>query len=183
MKNIFTTTAALFVALLVSFEAQASGPKFSSCSVNTEGTNTSLVLIGGSETRGTITCNGTDGKRYASNIVIPMFGANIGIGHCAMEIDLSLVSADLGFDLTRKNVQQLIALAEVGPVVPGHSSLAVSVQADFDSVGVSAGIGNVTYGKGCVQLASLRFGKMWDEQAYDKNQAEREARRQQQQRD
>lgn len=180
MKNIFTTAAAVLAAFLVSSLAQASGPKFSSCSVSTQGTNTSLILIGGSETRGTITCNGTDGKRYASNIVIPMFGANLGIGHCAMDIDLSLVSADLGFDLTRRNVQQLIALAEVGPVVPGHSSLAVSVQADFDSVGVSAGIGNVTYGKGCVQLASLRFGRMWDEESYDKKKAEREARRQQQ---
>ena len=179
MNKVFTTAAAVLAAFLVSIQAQASGPKFSSCSVSTQGTNTSLILIGGSETRGTITCKGTDGKRYASDIVIPMFGANLGIGHCAMDINLSMVSADLGFNLTRKNVQQLIALAEVGPVVPGHSSLAVSVQADFDSVGVAASIGNVTYGKGCVQLASLRFGKMWDAKTYDEKQAEREARRQQ----
>lgn len=180
MNKVLMKAAAIGAAILFCAQAQAIEPKFSSCSLKTEGTNTSLVVIGASETRGTIACTGTNGKQYASDIVVPMFGLNIGVGHCSMELDLSFVSADLGIDLTRRNVHQLIALADVGPVIPGKRSLAVTVQADIENVGVSAGIGNVTYGKGCVQFASLRFGRMWDADSYDQMQADKKAKQQQQ---
>lgn len=186
MKTLLTAAAALFTVLAISSQAQALdfAPAFKSCEVKTKGSNTSLVLLGGSETRGTITCKKSNGKKVYQNIVVPMVGLSLGVGHCSMEMDLSFAGADLGIDLTKKNIRDIFVLADIGPVVPGKRSLAVVLPSvDLENAGASAAIGNITYGKGCLQLASVKIGGMYDAEAYDRKKAERKARQEQMQND
>ena len=175
MKQLITAIAALMAVVAMSSQAHALefGPKFKYCDVkvstkNGGKKNVELLLLSGATTRGTIACKGTNGKNYKSNIVIPMLGVGLGVGVCDMDVDLSIVGADLGLDLTRKNVRKIMKIADIGPIVPGKRSLAVTASADLEDIGAEVGIGNITYGKGCAHLVGLRFGYMYEEGAYDK---------------
>jgi hypothetical protein len=175
MRLSLTRLGVAISLLLIAGVAQAANfsPAFKACELTTVGSNTSLVLIGGAETRGFITCEKTNGQVVAQQVVLTMAGLSLGVGHCSMDVEISLVGADLGINLTSKTIRELLLIAEIGPVVPGKSSLAAAVTLDLENVGASVAIGNVTYGNGCLQLAALRFGAIYDAGAYDRRQEER----------
>lgn len=191
MKKLLTIATMAIAALAISSQAQAyDGPSFSKCVIETSGVEGSLLILGGSATRGTIKCKKTNGSWVAQNVVLPMGGINLGfktdnplsflgsllVRQCPMDVKMTLVGAELNINLTPTVLNKIIRLMKVvevmNPVKPGQTGVATLGinNADF---GVFAGLGRINYSDSCVKIASVQFGALVDEGTYDRRQQER----------
>ena len=159
-KKLTLIVSSLFMVLMT---AQAHA-LFTECTLDFEAQNVDLLVFGGIQGEGVMTCRDAVGHKKSDRVGIMAAGLSIGAGVCNVSGQMQYVGAGL----TWNNVMTLFATAELGPVLAKGKSISAGVAVSPTNPNVQIGVGVSQYSKACLlHLGSAKLGGVMSIEDYE----------------
>lgn len=175
MKKKITILLSSLFMVMMSAQAHA---LFNECTLEYEAQNTDILVFGGIDGEGVMTCRDLAGNEVSDRVGILAGGFSFGAGICRVRGMMKYK----GVGLTWNNVLTTFASVELGPVVSGGKSISGSLAVSLTNPNVQAGVGVTEYSKGCLlHIGSAKLGGLMSIEDYENAiKAQEESQRQHQ---